>query len=166
MWWIGATAGLVLAANESPAPPATGPRARAGSECDKTQYSAARATGAPNVPVVGNSPDAWCPAVRNVGLDWLEVAFANPARATEIRVRQSDASGAIIKVEAFEPDGTTNTWWEGEDPYVAPAIREIVWFAVRVPQTTYPVARVKLTLNLATGPGYKQIDAVQLVAAP
>jgi hypothetical protein len=25
---------------------------------------------------------------------------------------------------------------------------------------------VKLTLNLASGPGYKEIDAVQLVAAP
>ena len=83
-----------------------------------------------------------------------------------MRVRQSDASGAIAKVEAIEPDGTAHVWWEGADPYKAPAIREIVWFAVRVPPTAYRVARVKLTLNLASGPGYKQIDAVQLVAAP
>ena len=49
------------------------------------------------------------------------------------------------------------------DPYKAPAVREIVWFGVRVPKTSYLVARVKLTLNLASGRGYKQIDAVQLV---
>ena len=38
-------------------------------------------------------------------------------------------------------------------------------FAVRVPKTAYVVARVKITLNLASGPGYKEIDAVQLVSA-
>ena len=139
--------------------------ARAGSEYGKTHYSAARATGAPNVPVVGNSPDAWCPAVRNVGMDWLEVTFANPVSAVEVRARQSDVSGAIAKVEAIEPDGTAHVWWEGVDPYQAPAVRKIVWFGVRVPRTAYLVARVKFTLNLASGPGYKQIDAVQLLAA-
>jgi hypothetical protein len=103
--------------------------------------------------------------VRDKGSDWLEVTFAKPVSATEVRVRQSDASGAIVKVDAFEPDGTAHTWWAGVDPNPVPAIREIVWFAVRVPKTSYLVARVKLTLNLASGPGYKQVDAVQLVAA-
>jgi len=37
---------------------------------------------------------------------------------------------------------------------------------VRVSGTSYPVAREKITLNLAFGrPGYEPIDAVQLVAA-
>jgi hypothetical protein len=36
-------------------------------------------------------------------------------------------------------------------------------FAVRVPQASYLVAKVKITLNLAAVPGWKQIDAVQLV---
>ena len=51
------------------------------------------------------------------------------------------------------------------DPFVAPAIREIAWFAVRVPKTGYLVANVKITLNLTAVPGWKQIDAVQLVGA-
>ena len=38
--------------------------------------------------------------------------------------------------------------------------------AVNVPPTSYPVAKIRLTLNLAAVPGWKQIDAVQLVAAP
>ena len=130
---------------------------------DRNQYSAARATGAPNVSVAGNSPEAWCPSTRDQGMDWLELTFAKPVHAVEVRARQNDGIGAIVKVEAIEPDGTAHIWWEGVDPYKASAVREIVWFGVRVPKTTYLVARVKLTLNLASGPGYKQIDAVQLV---
>jgi hypothetical protein len=45
--------------------------ATAGTQYDRKQYSAAQATGAPNVSVAGNSPDAWCPAVRDQGMDWL-----------------------------------------------------------------------------------------------
>jgi hypothetical protein len=139
--------------------------ATARTQYDRNQYSAARATGAPNVTVAGNSPDAWCPSTRDQGMDWLELTFAKPVHAVEVRVRQNDAPGAIAKIEAIEPDGTAHVWWEGVDPYQRSAVREIVWFAVRVPKTSYLVARVKLTLNLASGPGYKEIDAVQLVAA-
>ena len=98
-------------------------------------------------------------------MDWLELPFAKPVYAVEVRVRQNDAAGAIAKIEAIEADGTAHVWWEGVDPHQAPAVREIVWFGVRVPKTSYLVVRVKLTLNLASGPGYKEIDAVQLVAA-
>lgn len=137
--------------------------ATAGSQYGKAQYSARQATGAPNVRVAGNSPDAWCPAVQSKGMDWLELTFAKPVRATEVRARQNDACGAIVKVEAFDPDGGAHVWWEGVDPHQAGPVRQIVWFAVRVPPTSYLVSRIKLTLNLASGPGYKEIDAVQLV---
>lgn len=140
--------------------------ATAGTQYGKTQYSAMQATGAPNIPVQGNSPNAWCPATRTNGTDWIELTFAKPVRAAEVRIRQNESAGAITQVEAIEPGGTAHVWWKGTDPYVTPAVREIVWFAVRVPKTEYLVARIKLTLNLASGPGYKEIDAVQLVAAP
>ena len=79
--------------------------ATAGSQYGKTQYSPAQATGAPNISVAGNSPDAWCPASKTDGTDWLEASFAKPVHATEVRVRQNDAAGAITKIEAIEPDG-------------------------------------------------------------
>ena len=139
--------------------------ATAGTKYGKTQYSPAQATGAPNISVPGNSPDAWCPESKNSGTDWLEVVFPKPVHATEVRVRQNDAAGAITKIEAVESDGSAHVWWEGIDPYKAPAVRDIVWFAVRVPPTTYLVAKIKITLNLAAGPGWKEIDAVQLVSA-
>jgi len=137
--------------------------ATAGTKYGKTQYSPAQATGAPNISVPGNSPDAWCPESKNSGTDWLEVVFAKPMHATEVRVRQNDSAGAITKIETVESDGTAHVWWEGVDPYKAPAVREIVWFAVRVPKTDYLVAKVRITLNLAATPGWKEIDAVQLV---
>jgi len=139
--------------------------AMAGSQYGKTQYSPAQAVGAPNIPTVGNSPYAWCPESKNSGTDWLEVVFAKPVYATEVRVRQNDAAGAIVKIEASGPDGTTHVWWEGIDPYKPGAVRDIAWFAVRVPKTTYLVAKIKITLNLAAVSGWKEIDAVQLVGA-
>ncbi len=137
--------------------------ATAGTKYGKTQYSPAQATGAPNISVAGNSPDAWSPENKTGGTDWLEVTFAKPVHATEVRARQNDSAGAITKIEAIEPDGTNHVWWEGVDSYQAPATREIVWFAVRVSKTAYLVAKVKITLNLSATPGWKEIDAVQLV---
>jgi hypothetical protein len=141
--------------------------ARASSEYGTPRYGAGQATGAPNIPLglAGDNPDAWCPAEKNAGSAWLELTFAKPVHATEVRVRQNNAPGAIAKVEVISPDGTTHVWWQGVDPFVEPRVREIAWFAVRVPRTDHLVARVKLTLNLATVPGWKQIDAVQLVGA-
>jgi hypothetical protein len=104
--------------------------------------------------------------LKDSGNDWLEVTFAKPVRAIGVRARQNLSPGAIVKVEATASDGSTHLWWEGVDSYQTPANREIAWFAVRVPATSYPVAKVKLTFNLAAVTGWKQIDAVQLVAAP
>lgn len=139
--------------------------ATASSQYGQSKYAPTQATGAPNIALgmAGDNPDAWCPAAKNEGTAWLEVTFAKPVRATEVRVRQNNAPGAITKIEAIEPDGTAHVWWEGVDPYQQPAIREIAWFAVRVPQTAYRVAKVKITLDLTAITGWKQIDAVQLV---
>ena len=139
--------------------------AKAGSEYGTPNYSAAKMTGAPNVPVAGDSVEAWCHNSSAQGLEWIELTYAKPVHATEVRVRQTNAPGAIVKVEAIAPDGATHVWWEGIDPYKAPAQRDLAWFTVRVPVTTYLVAKLKITLNLATVPGWKEIDAVQLVGA-
>jgi hypothetical protein len=138
--------------------------ATAKSSYSNPNYGPGKATGAPDVNVAGDSIDAWCPGVQSSGMDWLEVTFAQPVRATGVRVRQNHNPGAIVKVEAIAADGTVHLWWEGKDPFVEPAIRDIAWFGVKVPLTEYPVARIKLTLDLAARPGWKQIDAVQLVA--
>lgn len=140
--------------------------AKAGSEYGSFGYSAMKATGPPDVPVAGDSPAAWCHASGSRALEWLELTFPEARPATEVRVRQNCSPGTIVKVEALEPDGTAHLWWEGVDPWVPPAVRDFAWFGVRVPATSYPVARIRLTLDLAKAPGWKQIDAVQLVGVP
>ena len=140
--------------------------AQAKSSYSNPNYGPAKATGEPNVGVAGDSIEAWCPGQQNTGIDWLEVTFAKPTRAVEVRVRQNHTPGSIVKVEAIEANGLAHVWWEGADPNPPPAIRGIMWFAVRVPPTAYAVAKVRITLNLSAVSGWKQIDAVQLVAAP
>ena len=137
--------------------------ATASSEYSPTRHTAAQATGAPNVTVAGDSTNAWCHAQKDTGSVWLEVAFTRPVHATEVRVRQNNAAGTIVRIEAIDTDGLTHLWWEGTDPLVPPAVRQIHWFAVRVPKTEYQVTKIRITLNLAAVRGWKQIDAVQLV---
>jgi hypothetical protein len=141
--------------------------ARASSQYGSAERSAARATGAPDVPGADDHPNAWCPATRDRGVDWIELTFARPVRASEVRVRQNNGPGAITKVEAIDAGEQSHVWWEGVDPYGQEGLaRDAVWFAVRVQPTTYAVARIKLTLNLGAHTRWKQIDAVQLVEAP
>jgi tetratricopeptide (TPR) repeat protein len=140
--------------------------ARAGSQYGEADYSALRATGAPDVPGADDHPNAWCPALRDSGSDWLELSFEQAAPATEVRVRQSFGPGAIVKVEAIEPDGQGHTWWEGVDPFGQDGFADdAVWFGVRVPLTTYDVQKIRLTLDLGAHSRWKQIDAVQLLGA-
>lgn len=138
--------------------------ARAGTEYGSSSYGAAQLIGAPDVPGAGgDSPNAWTHSSASIALEWIELDFAKPVHASELRVRQNNLPGAIVKVEGIEPDGSAHTWWEGVDPYMPPDDIDLAWFAVRVPATTYLVTKVKVTLNLATRPGWKEIDAVQLV---
>ncbi len=139
----------------------------AGSEYSKTSYTAAEATGAPNVPKASDHPKAWCHGRDSKKKDeWLELVYEKPVRATEVRVRQSLNPGTIVKVEAIEADGTSHVWWEGRDQTgLALSSGTIAWFAVRASKPDYSVARIKLTLDLSQRLGWKQIDAVQLVGA-
>ncbi|WP_438482452.1 hypothetical protein [Oleiharenicola lentus] len=130
-------------------------------------YSPAQATGAPNVPKGSDNSNAWCHSGDSKEIEWLELAFATPVRATEVRVRQTLNPGVIIKLEAIEPDGTSHVWWEGRDAAgLANSPGAITWFAVRASQPEYLVARVRITLDLRLRVGWKQIDAVQLVGEP
>src|SRR6185295_14809079 len=108
-------------------------------------YSAAKMIGPPDVPVPGDSINAWCHGSGSASSDWFELTFAKPVHATEVRVRQTNCPGAIARVEALESDGTTHVWWEGADPVKAPAQASLAWFAVRVPKTDYVVAKIKIT---------------------
>lgn len=140
--------------------------AKAGSEYGSPDHGAVRLVGPPDVPEGADHPNAWCHHGSAKGREWIEVGFATPVQATEVRVRQNYNPGAIVKVEALEPDGAAHVWWEGVDPARPPgALNAIAWFAVRVPRTEYLVARIRLTLDLDAVVSWQEVDAVQLVGA-
>lgn len=138
--------------------------AEAGSQYGSgAQYAPKQATGAPDVPQADDHGNAWCPAQRTGGTEWLELTYERPVIPREVRVRQSYGAVGIIKIEGIEPDGSRHVLWEGRDPDAAEHAREIKWFVVSAGKRDKPVNKLRLTINLDAHSGWKQIDAVQLV---
>jgi hypothetical protein len=128
---------------------------------EPASYSAFQVTGAPNVPEFGDSGNAWCPKESDAGIERLEVGFGKPANATEIRVRQNSAPGAIIKVELVDEAGTAHTVYEGVDATKYDEFN--FWFKASFEKTPYKVTGAKVTLATNAVSGWNEIDAVQLI---
>lgn len=128
-------------------------------------YSAARATGAPDVTRYGDSLKAWASKLADSGAEWLEVTFTNAVVANAVRVRQVFNPGAIDRIEVFDTAGMGTTVFSGSDTHVYPS-GQIAWFVAKFPRTDQPVKRVRISLDSARVKGWNEIDAVQLVEAP
>jgi len=124
----------------------------------QASYSANQATGLPNVEKYADNSNAWCPKTPDSGIEWLDLKYPKPVHATEVRVRESYGSGAVIKVELFDEHGGAHSVWAGNDP-----TKELNYLIVKFPQTDFKTARVKLTLATNVIAGWHEIDAVQLV---
>ncbi|HUW83581.1 MAG TPA: thrombospondin type 3 repeat-containing protein [Phycisphaerae bacterium] len=133
--------------------------ATASSEYEASDYAAMQATGAPNVFEYDDLATAWAPENQNAGLEWLELVYATPVQATQVRVRESYHGGAIIRVTLIDTDGLQNIIWEGTRSEVT----ELNWFEVSVAQTSYLTDTVRLDLDTAAIAGWNEIDAVELV---
>ncbi|MGZ4733859.1 MAG: hypothetical protein ACXVZH_17125 [Terriglobales bacterium] len=121
-------------------------------------WSANQVAGAPNVDKYGDNGNAWAPKTQDSGIEWLDLKYPKPVHATEVRVRESCGSGAVIKIEAYDENGTAHVLWQGNDPTT-----ELNYLMVKFPKTTYKTDRVKVTLATNVVPGWNEIDAVQLV---
>lgn len=109
---------------------------------------------------------AWSNASqRGSGVDWLEVAFERPVRTSEVRVvMQSRAAvEAITRVDVIEEGGQYHTIWEGPSDVREDLRGNRTWFVRRFEPTAYKVGGIKLTFANHASPGYKEVDAVQLV---
>jgi hypothetical protein len=122
------------------------------------QWSANQATGAPNVEKYGDDGRAWTSKTPDSGIEWLELKYPKPVHATDVRVRESCGSGAVIKIEVYDEQGGAHAVWQGNDPTT-----ELNYLIVKFPKTTFKTDRVKVTLATNVVPGWNEIDAVQLV---
>ncbi len=121
-------------------------------------WSANQATGAPNVDKYGDNGAAWAPKTQDSGIEWLDLKYPRPVHATEVRVRESCGSGAVIKIEVYDLEGGAHAVWQGNDPTT-----ELNYLMVKFPKTTFKTDRVKVTLATNVVPGWNEVDAVQLV---
>jgi len=121
-------------------------------------YSANQVTGPPNVDKYGDDGKAWAPKTEDAGIEWLDLKYPRPVHVTAVRVRESCGSGAVIKVELFDEQGTAHTAWAGNDP-----TKDLNYLVVNVPKAAYKTARVKITLATNVVQGWNEIDTVQLV---
>jgi hypothetical protein len=121
-------------------------------------WSPMQVTGAPNVEHYGDDGRAWAPKTPDGGIEWLDLKYAKPVNATEVRIRESCGSGAVIQVELFDEQGNSHKVWRGTDP-----TQELNYFVLKVPPANYKTNRVKITLATNAVPGWNEIDAVQLV---
>jgi hypothetical protein len=101
----------------------------------------------------------------DVGFDWLEVGFAKPVAATEVRaiITSGDEVSAMNKVELQDTEGKWHTVWEGISDVKVDDRGPRTWFVKSFPKTAYKVQAVKYTIANNVEHGYKNIDAVQLV---
>lgn len=99
------------------------------------------------------------------GFDWLELGYAKPVNATEVRVIIPDGDGveALNKVELQDADGKWNTIWSGISEVKQDRRGNRTWFVRAFDKTAYKVKGVKITFANNIQRGYKKVDAVQLV---
>jgi len=138
-------------------------QASASSQYGATTYSAAQATGAPNIDKHGDDAKAWTPSQPDHGVETLTLTFAQPVHAKEVRIRQSFNPGTITRVEVSSATSAQQIVFEGPDLTAYPAYT-VGWLVVPFAPTEFLATSVRVTLDTAKVKGWNEIDAVQLVA--
>jgi eukaryotic-like serine/threonine-protein kinase len=124
----------------------------------KSGYTPLQATGGPD-------GVTWSNNNMDMGFDWLELSFATPVAATELRlVLVHGTLGALTKIEAIDIEGTSHLVWKGLDDTKRDDRGPRTWVIKPVPKSSQKTAKVKLTFANAVAPGYREVDAVQLVS--
>jgi len=147
-WATSASASSTYAADKAPA--------------STDGYAPMRATGKPDVEHYSDNDNGWATETTDAGIEWLELGFAKPVNATEIRIRQNHAPGAIVKLELIDEAGAKHTVWEGLDE-TAYEPGTIAWFSRSFERTAYKAKGARITLATNAVPGWNEIDAVQLI---
>lgn len=147
-WAVSATASSTYAGDKTPD--------------SRTAYAPSQVAGAPNVERYGDNANAWVTETADKGIEWLEVKFAKPVQATQLRVRQNSSPGAIIKLELIDEGGARQSVWQGVDDrqYAGNAV---AWFDRTFEKTPYKVTGARITLATNAVGGWNEIDAVQLL---
>lgn len=137
--------------------------ATASSEYEEERYNAMQATGEPNTLTSGDFPTAWASREADAGEETLELTFDAAVVPVAINIYESNAPGAVIKVEAFyAEDESWSVIWEGSEPTDEPSRI----FSPELETIDFETSQIRLTLDSASVSGWNEIDAVELVGLP
>jgi hypothetical protein len=126
------------------------------SEWTATDYSAAQATGAPEIPgVCEDAVTNWSPLTSEDIPEWIELGYATPVGARAIEIHEKNEAPFVTRVDVRETGGAIHTVWAGED-LTSCGER----FHIDLTETPYPVNAVRVHTQ---APNWEEIDAVELV---
>ena len=128
----------------------------------KDTWSAEQLIGPPDVETYGDNGKAWTSKEQEKGIEWIKLTYEKEVNPTEIRIRQTFNPGSIIKVELIDLKGKSHTVWEGVDKTKYEPDK-IQYLKIKFDKTDYKTKTVYITLATNSLPGWKEIDAVQLV---
>jgi hypothetical protein len=123
-----------------------------------SSYDAQRATGK-----LDNS--YWQNNNSEIGFDNIDLSYAKPVSATEVRVVLPTGEGveAISKIELQDTNGGWNTAWAGISDVKRDRRGDRTWFVRKFDKTAYKAKGVRVTFANNLQHVYKDVDAVQLV---
>ena len=136
--------------------------AQASSQYGNDNWSASQATGAPNVKVCGDNPDAWASAT-STGKDTLTLTYDTPVVPTGVSIMQTYTPGSITGVSLVLANG------RGVKPIPNSADPDKTcphYSQLQVPPGFPPVNGVIIHLDQSIGGNWNEIDAVQLSGRP
>jgi hypothetical protein len=123
-------------------------------------WSASQACGPPNSPERGGDSDtAWEARRPQEGVVWLELAFAEARHATGLRIVQCSVGGCVCRVALFDEEGARHVVWEGDSVSKAPTD-----LTLEFERTSFATRRARIYVDTCRAPGWKEIDAVELLA--
>lgn len=134
--------------------------AEASSQYGSENFAAAQAAGEPNTSNCADQVTAWASQGNNTQ-EWLLLTYATPVAVTEVLVYQTNAPGAITRIEALSGGTVQAVLFEGVDP--ARACPGALRVMVETPpaSASAPVYGVRVTINQTNG--WSELDAVELV---
>ncbi len=132
------------------------------SEYSDARNAAADALGRPDVfPQHGDVDGAWASRSADAGGEFIEVSFPSPVRASAIVWAETNAPGAITRVDDTSMDRAGEQLWAGNEQIGPPSAR-IVSLDLPAPRV---ISSVRLVLDTTRVTGWPEIDAIGLLPA-
>ncbi len=128
----------------------------ASSEWSDTAWSAAQATGAPELAGCDSVETNWSPLAGGTDAEWLELSYPTAVRAMGVRVFESGIQqGFVTRIDLRDTGGQLHTVWSGTDPTECGGELARFWTP-----TTDLVDGVIVYTQVAE---WEEIDAVELI---